>query len=143
MKFRSKHPFPETEMEWSSSDGSEPIGDFASAVAPLAERDILPKARHPDAVEKGVELALGFLPHRGENRRTRRAAVANWQPPAVSSNGRTPGFDPDNEGSNPPAATPPRMPTRRELLGQRQRQRRGRLDPELRRLQHEQRKAKR
>jgi hypothetical protein len=33
------------------------------------------------------------------------------------------------------------MPTRRELLKQRQRQRRGKLDLELRRLQRNQRKA--
>lgn len=78
---------------------------------------------------------------------------------ALSSSGRTFGFDPDNAGSNPASATmihqhqgenrtqrraavanwvPPigeKMPTRRELLHQRQRQRRGKLDIETRRLQ--------
>lgn len=65
-------------------------------------------AVHPDAVEKGIELPLGFIPHRGENRTQRRAAVANFSA----------------EGAD-----------RRELWAQRQRQRRGKLDPELRRLQ--------
>jgi hypothetical protein len=63
---------------------------------------------HPDYCEKGTELALGFIPHRGENRRQRRAAVANFEHPEAD---------------------------RRELWLQRQRQRRGKLDPELRRLQ--------
>jgi hypothetical protein len=63
---------------------------------------------HPDAVERGIELPLGFMQHKGENRRARRAAVANFAHPEVS---------------------------RRELLKQRQRQRRGKLDIETRRLQ--------
>lgn len=81
-----------------------------------AEFDELHQPAHPDAVEKGVELPLGFHQHQGENRTTRRAAVANWQPPKV-------------EGEKPP--------TRRELLEQRQKHQRGKLDPELRRLQRE------
>jgi hypothetical protein len=48
------------------------------------------------------------MQHKGENRRARRAAVANFAHPEVS---------------------------RRELLKQRQRQRRGKLDIETRRLQ--------
>jgi hypothetical protein len=67
-----------------------------------------PPQRHPDYCEKGTELALGFIPHRGENRKQRLAAVANFSA----------------EGAD-----------RRELWRQRQRQRRGKLDPELRRLQ--------
>lgn len=58
--------------------------------------------------------ALGFIPHGSENRRTRRREVAKWTPP---------------EGPN--------MPTRRELLKQRQRNARGKLDPQLRRLQRQ------
>lgn len=74
-----------------------------------------PPHTHPDYCEKGIELPLGFIPHRGENRTQRRAAVANFSA----------------EGAD-----------RRELWAQRQRQRRGKLDPELRRLQRQKAKAK-
>lgn len=66
------------------------------------------RAHHPDAIEIGTELPLGLIPHRGANRQQRLAAVANFEA----------------EGAD-----------RRELWQQRQRQRRGTLDPELRRLQ--------
>lgn len=66
------------------------------------------KPMHPDYCEKGTEQPLGLIPHRGANRQQRRSAVANFQA----------------EGAD-----------RRELWQQRQRQRRGKLDPELRRLQ--------
>jgi len=98
---------------------------------------------HPDYCEKGTELPLGFIPHRGENRQQRRAGVATWAPPkadqpkaeaGAGAGGEEPGTRP---GGEPPPAP---MPTRRELWKQRQRQRRGKLDPELRRLQR--RKAK-
>jgi hypothetical protein len=69
---------------------------------------------HPDYCEKGIELPLGFIPHQGESRTQRRAAVANFQADGVD---------------------------RRELWLQRQRQRRGKLDPELRRLQRKRLKA--
>lgn len=99
---RTRHPFPDVALEF--DDGS--LGSMEGEVsAELVAQVAVP---HPDATEKGVELALGFMPHRGENRTTRRAAVANFKA----------------EGAN-----------RRELLKQRQRQRRGTLDPELRRLQ--------
>lgn len=71
-------------------------------------------ATHPDAVEKGTEIALGFVPHDGESRKQRRAAVATWVPPKL-------------EGEQ--------APTRRELRKQRVKQRRGKLDIETRRLQ--------
>lgn len=79
------------------------------------------RERHPDFVEKGVELPLGFHQHDGENRKTRRAAVANWVPPVI-----------EKKASNQAVES---APTRRELWLQRQRQRRGKLDPELRRMQ--------
>lgn len=86
----------------SMGDGSadEPQPELVQlASAPMA---------HPDAVEKGISLPLGFMAHRGENRTQRRAAVANFSHPDVS---------------------------RRELLKQRQKHRRGKLDVETRRLQ--------
>lgn len=97
------------------------------------------KLTHPDAVEKGIELPLRFVPHKGENRRMRRAAVAQWQPPkqdqpssgAVGAGEAEPGTRPGVDAS--PAT--PAMPTRRELWLQRQKHRRCKLDCELRRLQ--------
>lgn len=91
----------------------------------IETQDAIPgavKPLHPDAVEKGTEVPLGFMPHDGENRTQRRAAVATWVPPKLP------------EGEQPP--------TRRELLAQRQKQRRGTLDPELRRLQRRKAEAK-
>lgn len=92
---------------------------------------------HENYREIGAAIPLGFMPHRGENRRTRRAAVATWSPKDHGGDQRS-GVEPR------PAAgvQPPPMPTRRELLAQRQRQRRGTLDPELRRLQRRKAKAK-
>lgn len=74
----------------------------------------------------------GFMPHQGENRTQRRAAVANWVPPkqitpVPAGSEVTCGFH--------TGTTPAPMPTRRELWLQRAKQRRGKLDPELRRLQ--------
>lgn len=63
--------------------------------------------------EVGTDIALGFIPHDGENRTQRLAGVANFVPPTKDD------------------------PSRRELLKQRQKRRRGKLDPELRRLQRE------
>jgi hypothetical protein len=87
------------------------------------------REHHPDYREKGAAVALGFMPHQGENRRQRLAGVATWTPPE----------QPQPKEGEP---EPPRMPTRRELFEQRQRQRRGTLDPELRRLQREKAKTK-
>lgn len=78
---------------------------------------------HENYREIGAAIPLGFIPHRGENRTQRRAAVANWAPPKPTA------------PSTPEDTPAPRMPTRRELWEQRKRQRRGTLDPELRRLQ--------
>lgn len=65
----------------------------------------------PDADPSPATPAHGqFYAHNGENRTQRRAAVATWEPPKDA-------------------------PTRRELWLQRQRQRRGKLDIETRRLQ--------
>lgn len=89
-------------------NGSQDPGDPAGKV-------------HENYREIGAAIPLGFIPHRGENRQQRRAAVANWTPPAQPK---------PEDGSEPPT-----MPTRRELWEQRKRQRRGTLDPELRRLQ--------
>jgi hypothetical protein len=122
---RSSHPFPELELSF-----EEP---------PAVEAEAQP-AHHPDYCEKGTEIALGFIPHRGENRRTRRTAVATWAPPEQdykarnSSESRANPVQRDEaEGLHVPP--PPDIPTRRELWLQRQKQRRGKLDPELRRLQ--------
>jgi hypothetical protein len=110
-------------------------------------RELIPgavKPLHPDYCEKGIELPLGLVPHKGENRRTRRAAVANWTPPQEETRSMEQSIGRDiqtngavvNGGASAPAPAE-RMPTRRELLKQRQRQRRGKLDIETRRLQRE------
>ena len=94
-------------------DGTAP--DQPTHLIPGAD----PSPVHPLAQgEIGTIIALGFVPHRGENRTQRLAGVANWEPPTKDD------------------------PLRRELLKQRQRQRRGKLDPELRRLQRERLKQK-
>lgn len=105
---RTRHPFPDVPLEFE---------DTGALLAEAVEA-------HERAGEIGVELPLGFMPHAGENRVTRRAAVANWEPPV----------SPKVDGGDMDRKTPA-MPTRRELLKQRQKQRRGKLDPELRRLQ--------
>jgi hypothetical protein len=94
---RTRHPFPDVDIPLETSGLR--VNELDANEEPSA---------HPDYCEKGTELALGLVPHRGENRTQRRAAVANFQA----------------EGAD-----------RRELWRQRQRQRRGKLDPELRRLQ--------
>lgn len=83
---RTRHPFEDVPLEF------ETYAEF-------------PEVKTLDVP---ADIALGFRPHAGENRKTRRAAVANFSHPGVS---------------------------RRELLKQRQRNRRGKLDVELRRLQ--------
>lgn len=100
-KLRTRHPFPDLTIY---ADDPAPVEQVRQAL------ELGPEV-HPDARERGVELALGFIPHRGENRKTRRAAVATWEQP---EDVRT---------------------TRRELLKQRKRRDRGTLDVELRRLQ--------
>jgi hypothetical protein len=87
------------------------IGCMGDGMTEGQAREVIPgavKRPHPAAVEKGTEIALGFMQHQGENRTQRRAAVANFAHPEVS---------------------------RRELWLQRQKQRRGKLDIETRRLQ--------
>lgn len=114
-----------------SEDESEPV-TVDDGFAMPGGTDWKPDV-HPDAVEKGIGLPLGFMPHRGENRRTRRAAVANWQPPKE----KTLVVSPETAAAFPVGSVMPNqaMPTRRELWLQRQKHRRGKLDPELRRLQ--------
>jgi hypothetical protein len=115
---RTRHPFEDVSLEFELPEAAR---EFVEPGSPLAE--LLP--------------SLGFRQHQGENRKTRRAAVANWQPSqtngaaasAPAAGSRAP--DP----VKPAAAPTERMPTRRELLKQRQRNRRGELDVELRRLQ--------
>lgn len=106
------------ELVGSMGDGSE-LADYE---LPSDIPQPALKPLHPDAVEKGAAIPLGFMPHDGENRTQRRAAAATWVPPVLP------------EGEQPP--------TRRALWKQRQRQRRGKLDPELRRLQQRKAKAK-
>ncbi len=89
---------------------------------------------HPNYREIGADVPLGFIPHQGENRRTRRKAVAKWVPPKQEL--------PKNGVGGETSPPTPAMPTRRELLKQRQRKRRGKLDPELRRLQREKARTK-
>lgn len=91
-------PFPEFDIE--TEDGSAPFVEIPVKSIPS---------------ELGTEMALGFMAHKGENRTTRRAAVANWTPPEVPKDGERP-------------------PSRRELWEQRKKHRRGKLDVELRRL---------
>ena len=71
-----------------------------------------------ELLEQLERLGVGFAPHQGENRTQRLAGVANFVPPTKDD------------------------PSRRELLKQRQKRRRGKLDPELRRLQRERLKQK-
>jgi hypothetical protein len=57
------------------------IGCMGDGMTEGQAREVIPgavKRPHPDAVEKGTEIALGFMQHQGENRTQRRAAVANW-----------------------------------------------------------------
>ncbi len=70
-----------------------------------------------------ADIALGFRRHSGENRQQRRKAGATWVPHA--------------EAVAEVAPIGEKMPTRRELLKQRRKHQRGKLDVELRRLQNE------
>lgn len=121
-----------------------------------------PAPVHPDFTERGVELPLGFVPHKLENRTTRLAATATWKPPKIQGEpywseplpaehfesfhlgqvGNTGDGERvrvtaiDREGMRvyfEPLAE--KVPSRRELVKQKQKQRRGKLDPSLRRLQ--------
>ena len=92
---------------------------------------------HPDYREKGTELALGFMPHDGENRKPRRAAVSTWAPPEPTAEQ----LEIRRKLPHAPE-TGVKMPTRRELWEQRKKHRRGTLDTELRRLQRERLKTK-
>jgi hypothetical protein len=105
---RTRHPFEDVPLEFEGLEMSMGDGgpDDPGPVTLALGAKLF--ATHPDAVEKGIELPLGFMPHRGENRKTRRAAVANFAHPEAN---------------------------RRDLLKQRQRQRRGKLDVKTRRLQ--------
>lgn len=105
------------------------VGSMGDGSAELEAQELIPgavKPLHPDYREMGTGIPLGFIPHQGENRRQRLAGVATWVPPE----------EPEPTTPLAPAMGPaPRMPTRRELLAQRKKHRRGKLDPELRRLQ--------
>jgi hypothetical protein len=101
---RTRHPFADVELGYFGSMGDGMTEGQAQEFVPGAVKPL----HHPDAVEKGAEYALGFMPHRDMNRKARRSAVANFEEKGVD---------------------------RRELWRQRQQQRRGKLDPELRRLQ--------
>lgn len=79
---------------------------------------IIPDASLKQAVQAqwGVEIpAAGFAPHGGENRHARRAAVATWEG-AKNDDGKV-------------------VFTRRQSFEQSAARKRGKLDPELRRLQ--------
>lgn len=137
---RTRHPFPDVELgELNAYDLA--LAEHGMPNAEIRERylvnggdgspdeppgfvllgvDEAPK--HPDAVERGTAVPLGFMPHRAENRKTRRAAVATWKPPAQTE-------------AEAAAQDAPQYPTRRELWRQRKRQRRGKLDPGLRAAQ--------
>lgn len=90
------------------------LGPMGMGVAPPPEQlvDVTDEEKS-ELLAQLERLGVGFAPHRGENRTQRLAGVANFVPPTKDD------------------------PSRRELLKQRQRQRRGKLDPELRRLQRE------
>ncbi len=132
-----------------------------------------PAPVHPDFTERGVELPLGFVPHKLENRTTRLAATATWTPPKAP---QAEGFWSDplppehfeafylgqvgNSGDGERVRVveinraegrvrfepvTEEMPTRRELVAQKQKHRRGVIDLDLRRAQRQAaaRKAKR
>lgn len=99
MRLRTRQPFPVQELDWGEADSPSIDG----AAVSFRGQDPMEPASIQDTP---ADIALGFMPHSGENRVTRRAAVANFSHPGVS---------------------------RRELLKQRQKKRRGTLDTELRR----------
>lgn len=96
-------------------------------------------AQHSLPAEVPSDIPLGFMPHQGENRATRRKASATWVPPK-QTNGA--GGIAASGGPPWPPAPAERMPTRRELFERRRKHQCGKLDPELRRLQHERLKQK-
>jgi hypothetical protein len=83
----------------------------AVVVDPVSFSEFFPEHEADTAVSDNT-----FTPGEPENRRKRRAAVASWQPPEPTEDGE-------------------KLPTRRELVKQRQRGRLGKMDPALRRLQ--------
>lgn len=94
------------------------LGETPPANAEMHEvRAVLDEiiVQHSLPPEVPSDIALGFMPHQGENRATRRKASATFTHPEFS---------------------------RREGLLQRRARQRGKLDPELRRLQHERLKQK-
>ncbi len=125
----------------SMGDGSEdqpkeePLGGAVVELgtSPGVETTAPPK-HHPNYREIGAEVPLGFIGHQGENRKQRLTGVATWSPKDHGDHGGDPRV--------PLNSAVESMPTRRELLAQRQRQRRGKLDPELRRIQREKAKTK-
>lgn len=107
MRLRTAAPYPSFQVTAATSDTDLVVELPPSAgTAPVV------------AVELGTEQALGFIPHRGENRRTRLKEAATWEATPAQRE-----------------AAGGKVPTRRELFEQRKRQRRGKLDVELRRLQ--------
>jgi hypothetical protein len=123
---RTRHPFPDVEFE-------ETFLELHRA----STENLIPPIFHPDAVERGAEIALGFRQHSGENRQQRRKAGATWVPP--KTNGAEATATASMPAPAPVTASAPaeRMPTRRSLLKQRRKHQRGKLDVELRRLQNE------
>jgi hypothetical protein len=83
----------------------------AVVVDPTNFSEFFPEHEADTAVGSG-----GFSQATADNRKARRAGVANWAPPV-------------------PAEGEPAMPTRRDLLQQRKRRDRGTVDVALRRLQ--------
>jgi hypothetical protein len=105
----------------------EVVGPAAGAENDSQKTEVAQNVKHhPDAVEKGTEVALGFMPHRGENRKKRLEGVKTWK------------ATPEQEK----AAGDVPLPTRREMFEQRKKHERGKLDPVLRRLQRERLKQK-
>jgi hypothetical protein len=131
-KFDGADIFPQgMEVQTSEGETGHVSGvDPETGIVTISAGQAPAKEPHPDYREKGIDLPLGFVPSRGENRRQRREAVAKWTSPADAEF-----VTPETAQRVAPIGDKPRMPTRRELWAQRQRQRRGTLDPELRRLQ--------
>lgn len=110
------------------------LNDLKTVVIPLAGAENCSEKtevgqnvkHHPDYSEKGTSVALGFIPHRGENRKKRLEGVKTWK------------ATPEQEK----AAGDVPLPTRRGMYEQRKRHERGKLDPVLRRLQRERLKNK-
>lgn len=88
------------------------LGEPTPTPEPVQLVDVTEKEKG-ELLEQLERAIQRFTPYDGENRTQRLAGVANFVPPTKDD------------------------PSRRELLKQRQKQRRGKLDPELRRLQRE------